>query len=289
MFKGFVTDKVVVGDATINVVTGGSGPAVLLLHGYPQCHVTWHAVAALLEDDFSMVIPDLRGYGESIGPGPDPAHKNYSKRTMAADMVALMKHFGHETFHLVGHDRGARVACRLTLDHPDRVSRLVSLDTAPTLDTWDTLNGVASVDVFHWPFLAQPAPFPERLIGNDPDYFLNYLLDNWVGRPDGLSEETRALYIEHFRKPSVIEAMSEDYRAGATIDLQHDEEDREAGKRITCPVLVPWGSRYISESPIGIWHKWADNVQDLRIDCGHFISEEEPEICANAIRTFLKE
>ncbi len=287
MFEGFERRQIDVGDAKINMVLGGNGPALLLLHGYPQTHVIWHAVAPLLEAHFSLVIPDLRGYGDSVGPPGDPEHLNYSKRTMAQDMVSVMSNLGHERFLLAGHDRGARVAYRLTLDHPDRVLRLASLDTIPTLDTWEPMDMEFALGAFHWLFLAQPAPIPERLIGNDPDFFLDHLLNRWAGKPNALDEAAVSHYAEHFRKPSVLEAMAEDYRAGATIDLLHDKEDREAGKRITCPVFVPWGSRYTSGSPLEIWKKWADDVRELRLDCGHFIAEEEPVACADALRDFF--
>ena len=287
MFEGFQRQKIRTGDAEINLVTGGRGPALLLLHGFPQCHAAWHRVAPLLEKDFTLVIPDLRGYGESKGPAPDPAHENYSKRRMAQDFVAVMDSLGYERFFLAAHDRGARVAYRLTLDHPERVLRLASLDTAPTLDTWEAMDWEAALDAFHWPFLAQPAPFPERLIGRDPDYVLGFILERWAGRPGALDPAAVALYAEHFRKPSVLEAMAEDYRAGATIDLAHDREDRAAGRRITCPVLVPWGARYLSESPLATWQRWADDVRDLRLDCGHFIAEEAPGDCAEALRAFF--
>ena len=232
-------------------------------------------------------MPDLRGYGDSVGPVPDPEHMNYSKRTMANDMIRVMADFGYRQFNLAGHDRGARVAYRLTLDHPDSVWRLVSLDTAPTLDTWQQMDMEAALDAFHWPFLAQPAPIPETMIGNDPAFFLNHILQRWAGRPDALDEGAVAEYHRHFSNPSVLQAMAEDYRAGATVDFLHDKEDRAAGKRITCPVLVPWASRYISESPLATWKKWADDVEDLRLDCGHFIAEEEPEVCAEAMLGFF--
>ena len=287
MFEGFERRRIDVGEAVIHVRLGGAGPALLLLHGFPQTHVAWHAVAPLLERHFSLVIPDLRGYGDSTGPSPDPEHLNYCKRTMAGDMVSVMTGLGHEGFFLAGHDRGARVAYRLALDHPERVLRLASLDTVPTLDVWEAMDWRAALDAFHWPFLAQPAPIPERLIGNDPDFFLTHLLERWAGRPNALAEAAVAHYAEHFRNPSVLAAMAEDYRAGATLDLRHDREDRAAGRRIACPVFVPWGSRYTSESPLETWRKWADDVSELRLDCGHFIAEEEPVACAEALRAFF--
>ena len=289
MFEGFERRRLAVGDAEIHMRLGGAGPPLLLLHGFPQTHAVWHAVAPLLRDRFFLVMPDLRGYGESVGPPPDPAHRNYCKRTMAADMAAVMAELGHARFFLAGHDRGARVAYRLALDHPDRVLRLVSLDTVPTLDVWEAMDWQAALDAYHWPLLAQPAPVPERLIGNDPDFFLHHLLDRWSGRPGALDEAAVANYEAHFRKPAVLAAMAEDYRAGATIDLAHDREDRAAGRRIACPVLVPWGARYTAESPLEIWRRWADDVRELRLDCGHFIAEEAPAACADALRDFFLE
>ncbi|MDH3713698.1 MAG: alpha/beta hydrolase [Gammaproteobacteria bacterium] len=287
MFEGFTQQKIDVGDAQINLRLGGAGPALLLLHGFPQTHVHWHAVAPLLATHFSLVIPDLRGYGESTGPAADPEHRNYSKRVMAQDMVVLMNEIGHERFLLAGHDRGARVAYRLALDHPGRVVRLASLDTVPTLDIWERMDMDAALGAFHWPFLAQPAPLPERLIGNDPDFFLAHLLSRWAGSPGVLDEAAVAHYAEHFRKPSVLEAMAEDYRAGATVDLLHDREDRVAGRKITCPVFVPWGKRYTRSSPLRIWQAWAGDVSELCLDCGHFIAEEEPQACAAALQEFF--
>ncbi|MEM7345006.1 MAG: alpha/beta hydrolase [Chloroflexota bacterium] len=287
MFEGFEQKKIDVGQAKINLRMGGEGPPLLLLHGYPQTHVHWHAVAPLLSPHFTLVIPDLHGYGESIGPSPDPEHQNYAKRTMANDMVTIMAQFGYDRFFLAGHDRGARVAYRLTLDHPETVLKLASLDTIPTLDVWKAMDKGLAVDAFHWPLLAQPAPIPERLIGNDPDFFLHHLLERWSGSPNILAEAAVAHYTEHFRKSSVIEAMAEDYRAGATIDLLHDQEDKAAGKKITCPVLVPWGQRYTGESPLAVWKTWADNVREIPLDCGHFIAEEMPEACATALREFF--
>lgn len=287
MFSSFQQQLIDVGEAKINLKVGGGGPALLLLHGFPQTHVHWHAIAPLLESHFTLVIPDLRGYGESIGPKPDANHNNYSKRTMANDMVAVMTELGFNQFRVAGHDRGARVAYRLTLDHPERVSHLASIDTVPTLDVWEAMDMEASIDAFHWPFLAQPAPIPEKMIGADPDLFLHHLLDRWVGTASPLADFAVAEYTLHFRKASVIEAMVEDYRAGATVDLQHDQQDRAAQKRIDCPVFVPWGKQYTLTSPLSTWHRWADNVRDLSIDCGHFVAEEAPEQCAKALTNFF--
>jgi haloacetate dehalogenase len=287
MFNGFEQKLIDVGDAKINLKTGGQGPALLLLHGFPQSHVHWHLVAPILATDFTLVIPDLRGYGDSIGPGPDPEHHNYCKRTMANDMVSVMEQLGFNEFRLAGHDRGARVAYRLTLDHPERVTHLASIDVVPTLDVWEAMDMTASINAFHWPFLAQPAPVPETMIGAAPEFFLHHLLERWVGDGRPLAESAIAEYSRHISKASVVEAMVEDYRAGATIDLLHDQQDRVANKRITCPVFVPWGRQYMAKSLLPIWQRWADNVYELPLDCGHFIAEEEPEVCAEALIEFF--
>lgn len=286
-FPGFEQRTIDVGDAQLHVRVGGEGPPLLLLYGFPQTHVHWHAVAPLLKADFRLIIPDLRGYGQSVGPAPDPHHVNYSKRTMAQDMITLMAQLGFRRFFLAGHDRGARVAYRLALDHPEAVMRLASLDTVPTIDIWEAMDMEGSLDAFHWPLLAQPAPIPERLIGAEPDLFIQHLLERWVGRPNVLSETAVSHYIEQFRKPSVQRAMIEDYRAGATIDYLHDQADRAAGKKVMCPVFVPWGSRYTMSSPLPVWQRWADDVCELALDCGHFIAEEMPEACATALRHFF--
>ena len=287
MFDGFEQNLIDVGDAKINLKTGGRGPALLLLHGFPQSHVHWHLVAPILAADFTLVIPDLRGYGDSIGPEPDSDHHNYCKRTMANDMVDVMEQLGFNEFRLAGHDRGARVAYRLTLDHPERITHLACIDVVPTLEVWEAMDMTAAIGAFHWPFLAQPAPVPEKMIGSDPEFFLHHLLERWVGDGRPLAESAVAEYSRHIRKATVIEAMVEDYRAGATIDLLHDQQDRDANKKITCPVFVPWGKQYMAKSLLPIWQRWADNVTELPIDCGHFIAEEEPEVCAEALIDFF--
>lgn len=291
MFEGFSKRRVATGDAELNVVLGGAGPPLLLLHGFPQTHAMWHKVAPVLAEHFSLVLPDLRGYGDSQGPPPDPEHRHYSKRVMAQDMVALMSALGHERFLLAGHDRGGRVAYRLALDHPERVSRLAAVDIIPTLDVWDGMGMAAALSTYHWLFLAQPAPLPERLIGNDPDYYLHHLLARWAGNRDALDPKAVAEYERCFRKPSVIEACCEDYRAGAGIDLALDRADRDSGRRISCPTLVLWGRRYLTDaktsSPLEVWRTWADDVREVALDCGHFLAEEAPDECVTALHQFL--
>jgi len=289
-FDGFAAREFALGEATIFARIGGAGPPLLLLHGYPQTHVAWHRVAPRLMRDFTVIVPDLPGYGRSRGPGPDPEHRNHSKRTMAADMAELMTALGHDRFLVAGHDRGARVGFRLALDHPQRVQRFAALDIIPTLDVWEQLDADKALAGYHWSFLAVPAPVPERLIGADPDFYIRHLLDRWVGRPDALHPQAVAAYLRQFHDPSVLAASCEDYRAGATIDRVEDAEDRRAGRKIVCPVLILWARRYLSSkiaSPVAVWRKWADDVREVALDCGHFIAEEEPLECAQAMTAFF--
>ena len=290
MFEGFEKHRIVVGNAEIFALTAGAGPPLLLLHGFPQNHVMWHKVAPSLSSSFSLVIADLRGYGESTGPRPDPDHHGYSKRTMGTDMLGLMAALGYERFALAGHDRGGRAGYRLALDHPERISRLAALDIVPTFDVWRTMGADQAMRLYHWLFLAQPAPTPERLIAQDPDMYLMHLLDQWTGRKGSLDTAAVAEYARAFRLKTVVEAACEDYRAGATIDRELDRADREAGRRIQCPMLLVWGTHSMSlraSSPLDVWRTWAANVKEVALDCGHFVPEERPEECAAALLEFF--
>lgn len=292
MFEGFEERRVAVGEAELYLRLGGDGPPLLLLHGFPQTHVIWHRVAPILARDFTLAIPDLRGYGASTGPAPDPEHRNYSKRAMAEDMVALMTALGHERFALAGHDRGGRVAYRLCLDHPERVTRFAALDIVPTLNVWEAMDGDIALGAYHWPFLAAPAPVPERLIGGDPDFFYAHLLERWAGRRGALDPEAVQAYLAQFHNPAAIAATCADYRAGASVDRDHDQADRDAGRKIACPLLVLWGRRYLAAkeaSPLATWREWAEDAREVALDCGHFITEEEPEACTTALREFFLE
>jgi haloacetate dehalogenase len=292
MFEGFSEHRIATPGAEIFALTGGEGPPLLLLHGYPQNHVMWHRAAPRLARSFSLVIPDLRGYGNSAGPAPDLQHLNYAKRTMAADMIALMTALGHPRFSIAGHDRGGRVAYRLALDHPERVVRLAALDILPTFEVWQRMNKDAAMRSYHWLFLAQPAPLPEHLIGLDPEFYLRHLLNRWAGAADVLDPAAVAEYARQFRKPSVIEATCEDYRAGASVDREHDRADRESGRRVSCPLLVLWGRRYLAgqaASPLEVWRPWAADVREVALECGHFLAEEQPDLCAAALEKFFGE
>ena len=293
MFEKFVTRRISTAETEINLRLAGAGPPVLLLHGYPQTHVCWHGVAPQLSDAFTVVVPDLRGYGDSLCPASDPEHKAYSKRTMAKDMVAVMAALGFETFAVVGHDRGARVAYRLALDHPQCVTGLVSLDVVTTLDTWEATNMGRAIGGFHWPFLAQPEPFPEKLIGGDPEFFAEWLMRKWAGDAFQFNEAAMAEYKRCFAKSEVIHATCEDYRAGATIDMELDLEDRKAGRRITCPLLFLWGgSRGFGgtggSDPLDIWRNWADDVSGGPLPTGHFLPDEAPDELVARLIPFLK-
>jgi haloacetate dehalogenase len=289
MFEGFVARDLPVEGTTIHARIGGSGPPVLLLHGYPQSHVMWHRVAPRLAERFTVVVPDLRGYGDSGKPRGDAAHRAYSKRVMAQDQVALMRQLGHERFAVAGHDRGGRVAYRLALDHPERVSRLAVLDIAPTVHVFDTVDRETATRTFHWFFLIQPDGFPERLIAGDPQYFLTHLLGRWSG--DGLvpfAPEALAEYVRCFSDPATIHATCEDYRAGASVDDEADRADR-GRRRIACPVLVLWGGKDPGRRGdlLPVWRQWADDVRGEPLPCGHFLAEEQPEATAAALQRFF--
>ena len=283
MFEGFELSMVDTGEATLRVRHGGSGPAVLLLHGHPQTHVMWHAVAPLLAERFTVVCPDLRGYGDSSKPETTPDHEPYSKRAMARDLVELMRILGFETFSLAGHDRGGRVAYRLALDHPERVEKLAVLDIVTTADAWRGADMDFGMTNFHWFFLAQPAPLPEKMVGAAIDEFF-FRGSRAVFAPEALEDYLRCL-----RNPGTIHAFCEDYRAGATIDRDLDEHDR-GKRRIQCPVLVLWGGQDEVErwyDVIEVWRQWADDVRGKPIDAGHYLAEEAPEATFKALRAFF--
>jgi len=291
MIPGFAERRIATPDAEIYVSYGGSGPPLLLLHGYPQTHACWHRVAPLLAADFTVICPDLRGYGESRFTGAETAdHAAFSKRAMARDQVAAMARLGFARFAVAGHDRGGRVAYRLALDHPGCVSRLAVLDIVPTLERFEQLDARNALAVYHWLFLAQPFDLPERLIAGDPDFYLDWTLRSWLGAGAALAPEAMADYRRAFRRPDVIHAACEDYRAGATLDCEHDRADRAAGRRIACPLLALWGGRRsvgAASDPLATWRRWAETVEGEAIACGHFLPEEAPEPVADALRRFF--
>ena len=289
MFEGFSSRRANSSRAEIFLRQGGSGAPVLLIHGYPQTHAMWHRVAPALAGRFTVVCPDLRGYGASARPPSDPTHAAYSKRAMALDLVETMDALGLPRFAVVGHDRGARVAYRLALDHPDRVAALSVLDIVPTLETWNRTDMKRALSSFHWQMLAQPEPLPERLIGADPDFYLQWLLRSWAAPGFTFALEALDAYRQAFRDPDVVHATCEDYRAGATVDYELDGRDRQAGRRIACPVLALWGQARSGPPTaiLDIWRQWADDVSGAGLPCGHFLPEEAPEAVLVHLVPFL--
>jgi haloacetate dehalogenase len=283
VFEGFELSFVDTGEATIRVRHGGSGPPVLLLHGHPQTHAMWNLVAPRLAEDFTVVAADLRGYGESSKPPTTPDHEPYSKRAMARDQVEVMRQLGFDRFGVAGHDRGGRCAYRLAFDHPEWVERLAVLDIVPTGDMWHRVDMEFGLVDWHWFFLAQPAPFPEEVIGSNPDAYY-FHGDRSRFDPEALED-----YLRCVRDPQTIHGMCEDYRAGATIDFELDEADR-GKRRIVCPVLALWSGREELErwfDVLDVWRQWADDVRGRALDCGHFLAEEAPEDTSEELRAFF--
>lgn len=270
---------------------GGSGPPLLLLHGFPQTHVEWHRVAPGLAKKFTVVAPDLRGYGWSSAPRSEGGAL-YAKRKMAEDAVKVMEALGFVQFALVGHDRGGRVGYRLALDHPGRLTKLAVIDIVPTLDVWRGMDAARAMKMYHWLFLAQPAPVPENLIAPAPLDWLDHTLASWTADKSLHRFDARAMahYRASFSDPSRIHAACEDYRAGATIDRDLDAADHAAGRKIQPPLLVLWGNHGFpaqGASPLDVWRQWAKDARGQAIECGHFPPEEAPEETLAALLAFL--
>ncbi|HEX7821743.1 MAG TPA: alpha/beta hydrolase [Sphingobium sp.] len=291
MFDGFRSERIVLPDGlSIHARIGGKGPPVLLLHGYPQTSACWHAVAPkLVAAGYSVIAPDLRGYGASDKPASAGDHSLYSKRAMAADQVALMRQLGFDRFHVAGHDRGGRVAHRLALDYPDCVQRIVVLDIAPTATMYDATDTAFATGYYHWFFLIQPAPLPEKLIGADPDFYLKSKLAAW-GRSgmDVYTSDAMDEYCRAFRDPACISATCEDYRAAATIDLTHDAADQD--QRIAAPLLALWGTKGLVGRLFDVpasWRAKATTVTGQGLPVGHFLPEEAAVETAAALVSFF--
>ena len=273
----------------IHGVRAGEGTPVLLLHGHPQTHVTWYEVAPkLVKAGYEVIVPDLRGYGDSARPPGGDNHVNYSKRAMAADQIAVMRSFGHERFALIGHDRGARVAHRMALDYPRAVERVTVIDIAPTATMYRQTNQEFARRYFWWFFLIQPAPLPERLIEGDPEFFVRTHLAAQSKTPGVPSEELIREYLRCYQQPGTVHAICEDYRAAASIDLDHDAID--AGRKLDMPLLVLWGAKGVVGElydVLATWREVASDVRGLPLDCGHSPQEEQPEQTAAALVEFL--
>lgn len=286
--ENFNRIRVQTSNAEINLVHGGSGNPLLLLHGYPQTHFMWHEVAPRLADKFHVVCPDLRGYGDSSKPTGGQDHYLYSKRAMAQDMVEVMSSFGYNEFFVAGHDRGARVTHRMALDHPEKIKKACVMDIVPTYHMFKTTDQHFATGYYHWFFLIQPDGLPEHLISADPAYYLTEKLKRWSAPNAVFTDEAVDEYIRCFSKPEAIHASCEDYRAAASIDLKHDKEDMI--KKVTCPLLVLWGAKgFVNRSydVLQIWKEHAEQVEGRSLDCGHFLPEEaSTAVCDELLRFF---
>ena len=286
---GFDVQRVQLPDLTINYASAGTGPPVLLLHGHPQTHVAWRKVAPrLVKAGYQVIAPDLRGYGDSDKPDSDPSHLPYSKRVMAADQIALMNHLGHDTFAVVGHDRGGRVAHRLALDFPDAVERLVVLDIAPTLTMYAQTNQEFATRYFWWFFLIQPEGLPEKMIATDPEYFLRRHIAGQVKIEGSVDDIAIAEYLRSYSDPATLHAICEDYRAAASIDLDHDQADQD--NRIHAPLLAIWGEQSVVGQLYDVKATWQDkatHVSGVALPCGHAIPEEAPAELTTQLLQFL--
>ncbi|KAB1159115.1 alpha/beta hydrolase [Micromonospora sp. AMSO12t] len=284
MFEGFTLERIDVGEVQLRVSHGGSGPPVVLLHGHPRTHATWHRVAPLLAREHTVICPDLRGYGGSSKPPSDPGHTTYAKRAMARDVVGLLDALGHDRAAVIGHDRGCYAAMRTALDHPERVSRLGVLDGVPIGEALARADARFAARWWHWFFLGQSDKPAERVITADPDAW-------YGGSPAAMGEEAYADYRRAIHDPATVHAMCEDYRAGLGPDRAADDADRAAGRRIACPVLFCWSERDdmvdLYGDPAAIWRDWADDVRVAAIDSGHHMAEEAPEQLAAALADFL--
>ncbi|MBM0232387.1 alpha/beta hydrolase [Micromonospora sp. STR1_7] len=290
MFDGFEEFDVDTSGARIHGRRGGSGPPVLLLHGIPETHLMWHRVAPRLAERFTVVATDLRGWGDSGKPPSSADHEPYSMRAIARDQVELMRSLGHDRFHLVGHDRGARCAYRLALDEPGAVTRLAVMDVVPVGDVYNRADKAFSLSYWVWSFLAAPAPVPERFIDAAPTVLVDFMLDTWPEVKDAFPTEVRAAYARQFSDPATVHAICEEFRAAATLDYQQDEADRE-NRRIACPVLFLWSQRgqvaKLYDDPLAIWREWADDVRGEPVGVGHFIPEEAPDETTRQLLAFL--
>lgn len=286
MLDGFTRQQITTRETTINLARGGHGYPILLLHGYPQTHVCWHLVAPILAERFTVVCSDLRGFGDSAKPSGDPEHLAYSKRVMAQDQVEVMQQLGFSEFAVVGHDRGARVAHRMALDHKEKIAKLALLDIIPTRTAFANVDKEMATAAFNWFFSIQPDGLPERLIGAEPAFYLRWLLDHWSVTRGALATEAVAEYQRCF-DAAAIRATCEEFRAAATIDLVHDEADQE--HKISCPTLLLWSATgmWARYDILEVWRARAENVQGVALDCGHFLPEESPQRTAAELIRFL--
>jgi haloacetate dehalogenase len=290
LFPGFAVRRIRANGTDIHCVVGGSGPPLLLLHGYPQTHAMWHRIAPALAQQYTVVCPDLRGYGDSAKPASDATHAAYSKRAMAQDMVDVMRALGFARFRVAGHDRGGRVAHRLCIDHSDAVERVAVLDISPTRTMFAGTNQAFATAYYHWFFLIQPFDLPERLIGAEPLYYLHRKIGGWGTGLQHFDPRALAEYERCFAGPATIHATCEDYRAAVSIDLEHDGADVAAGRKVACPLLVLWGDKGVVNrlfEPLRDWGAVALDVRGRTLPTGHFLAEEAPEETLRELRAFF--
>jgi haloacetate dehalogenase len=290
--QDFTTAEIETGETTIFARVSGSGPPLLLLHGFPQTHLMWRGVAPLLSREFTVVCADLRGYGQSGCPISARDHAPYSKRAMAKDMVAVMEKLGFARFGVAGHDRGGRVAYRMALDHPDRIERLAVLDILPVETAWARADARFALGYWPWSLLAQPEPLPEKILASAAEAIIDSALGGWGSPAEVFSPDVRQAYIDALRDPYHAHAICEEYRAAAAIDREHDRCDRDAGHQIRCPVLALWSAQgpldaWYAEGPLALWRDWADDVRGVAFEGGHFFPESAPERTAQGLRPFF--
>lgn len=286
----FAYRRVEVDGTTIAAAVGGQGDPVLLLHGYPQTHLMWRHVAPDLARDHTVVVSDLRGYGDSDKPEPDDANTRYAKRAMAADQVGLMRRLGFDRFALAGHDRGARVAHRLTLDHPEAVARLAVLDIVPTHHVLTHVDLTLATSYFHWFLLQAGGGIPERLLGAEPEFWIRSMVERLLAPGASIEPEVMDAYIRAFAEPAAIAGSTADYRAGTTTDLDDDEVSFAAGARVRCPTLVLWGEHgFVGRAydPTAVWREYAEDVRGVELPSGHFLPEEVPDRTLAELHAFL--
>ncbi|MBL8523873.1 MAG: alpha/beta hydrolase [Betaproteobacteria bacterium] len=290
MFAGFRQTRLLANGVNIHTRIGGSGPPLLLLHGYPQSQLIWHRVAEELAKHYTVVLTDLRGYGQSDKPAGQPDHTNYSKRTMAQDQTQVMRQLGFDEFYLCGHDRGGRVSHRLAVDHPEAVKKLMLLDISPTLTMYEQTNMEFARSYWWWFWLIQPAPFPESMVAAAPETYLKKKIGWGHAGLSAFTEQTYSAYLSYVSDPATMHGMCEDYRAAASIDLAHDRADRDAGKKIACPVNVLWGEFGVVNrcfKPLEDWRVVADDVRGRTLPCGHYIPEEVPVLLLDEMKAFF--
>jgi haloacetate dehalogenase len=290
LFPGFSTRRIRTSGAEIHCEFGGSGPPLLLLHGYPQTHAMWHRIAPSLAQTYTVVCPDLRGYGDSAKPESDATHTPYSKRAMAQDMVDVMRELGFPRFRLCGHDRGGRVAHRLAVDHPAAVERVAVLDISPTRIMYGKTDRAFATAYYHWFFLIQPFDLPEKLIGADPSYYLRKKTGSWGSAGNFFDPRAFAEYERCFADHATIHAQCEDYRAAASIDLEHDDADVAAGRKVACPLLALWGDKGVVHrlfDPINDWRSVAVDVRGRAMSSGHYLAEEIPQETLRELTAFF--